>query len=179
MIGIIVGHNLTQKGAYSKTLKSYEYDFFKEVSLRVAEKCNVDVYFRNNCGSYTKEMKSVIDEVNKSNYKLILELHFNSAESTSANGVECLYYKSNAKTKLLSDKIITRHAEKFGLRVRRAVPISNSNERGGYGIVKCKHPYILVESFFGSCPDDCDKIGNAERLAELFTELVNELLTGE
>ncbi|MGL6064648.1 MAG: N-acetylmuramoyl-L-alanine amidase, partial [Fusobacteriaceae bacterium] len=134
----------------------------------------VDIYTRKYCGSYSKEMSNVLNEVHKQRYDLVLELHFNAFNDV-AEGVETLCYYKNEKTKLLSEKLIKYHYEMLNLKKRKLIEIKDMTHNGAYGIMKCKYPYILTESFFGDNRSDCLKIESAKNLAKVFIEFLKSI----
>ena len=44
-------------------------------------------------------MQEVLDVINKQNYDLVVELHFNSHTTNTAEGSTGIHYKTNSKTK--------------------------------------------------------------------------------
>ena len=99
-VALIIGHNQRSKGAYSQIVGS-EYDYWKRISekLKTEIPALVDVYERKPNKAYIPEMNKVLEELNKNSYKFCLELHFNSADNSQANGCECLVYYKNNKAK--------------------------------------------------------------------------------
>ncbi|MGL6063829.1 MAG: N-acetylmuramoyl-L-alanine amidase, partial [Fusobacteriaceae bacterium] len=75
-IALVIGHNENRKGAFSKHLNLSEYEFFSELAKEIKKEIEVDIYTRKYCGSYSKEMSNVLNEVHKQRYDLVLELHF-------------------------------------------------------------------------------------------------------
>lgn len=166
-VAIVVGHNSKGKGAYSKHLDVSEYDFFSEVASIIKKNApSVDIFKREDVGSYTKEMKKVIDEINKRGYDLVLELHYNSFNG-EASGVEMLHYHKSSKGIEYSEALIKIHELVCGLKKRRLIPVSDSSQNGSYGILNSKMPYVLTESFFGDNASDCSKV-SAKKLAIVF-----------
>ncbi len=170
-IGLVVGHNSSDKGSYSDYLSASEYDFYSAVADKVVQACKhikVEVIKREYVGSYSKEMQKVVDYINKNDFDLVLELHYN-AFNGSARGVEMLYYHKSKTGKKVADELMDLHNKMLGIPKRRTVPIESSGDRGGYGIVKSSMPYVLTESFFGDNTDDCKSV-SADKIANVFIE---------
>ncbi|MGL5962001.1 MAG: N-acetylmuramoyl-L-alanine amidase [Cetobacterium sp.] len=173
-IALVVGHNTKSKGAYSEGLKLSEYDLFKQVADKVAEHLKgVDVYTRKDTGSYSKEMSNLLTEIHKTKYDLVIELHFNAFNKV-AEGVEVLYYSKSTKGKEWAEQINKIHNSLLGIKIRGLIPISDNSKNGSYGIMKCKYPYILTESFFGDNPKDTAKV-TVESLVECFIIFLKSL----
>ncbi|MGL6024277.1 MAG: N-acetylmuramoyl-L-alanine amidase [Cetobacterium sp.] len=157
-VAIIVGHNKNSKGAFSGGLNVSEFDFFKQVSSIIKKNApSVDIYERKDVGSYSREMKEVIDEINKKGYDLALELHFNACDG-KANGVEVLHYKGSQRGIEWSNSIIKIHELVTGVKSRGLIPVADNSRNGSYGIMNSKMPYLLTESFFGDSISDTDKV---------------------
>lgn len=170
-IALVVGHNSKGKGAYSEFLKTSEFDFFNKVAQKIQHDIeNVFVYNRVDVGSYTKEMDNLITEIHKDKYDLIMELHFN-ASGGGGNGVEVLYYAKSEKSKKWASEINQIHHDILGVKIRRIVPVSDYSLHGSRGIMKCKYPYLLTESFFGDNEKDITKV-SVDSVAECFIKFL-------
>ncbi|MGL6130433.1 MAG: N-acetylmuramoyl-L-alanine amidase [Fusobacteriaceae bacterium] len=179
-VGFVIGHNSSDKGSFSKALNISEYDFFEKVANKIkscSKKHKVEVIKREFTGGYTKEMSKVVDYVNSNSFDLVFELHFNAYNGV-ARGIEMLYFHKSSKGKEISQKLMSLHNSIIGLPERRIIPISESTERGGYGIVKSKMPYVLTESFFGDNSEDCALV-SADKIADVFLEYLGETEVGE
>jgi N-acetylmuramoyl-L-alanine amidase len=153
-VALVVGHNSKSRGAFSEFLGETEFDFYKQVALEIKDKFqnSVDVIFRNYKGSYEAEMQEVIDIIGD-NYDFVVELHFNSFNGI-ASGCEVLHWHSSKSGIELAERFIKATKEIIGNNIRGRIEIKSSSDRGGYGIVKSKPPYILVEPFFGDSAID-------------------------
>lgn len=94
---------------------------------------------------------------------LSLELHFNSFERPSANGLEILVQEEDHETQIKSALLASHVAQAYDLKLRHTtgVKVIGSTERGDWNlssIEKISKHEILTEFFFGSSPDDCEKI---------------------
>ena len=200
-VALIIGHNKRSKGAYS-TIVGSEYDYWKRIADKIKSEIPefVDVYERKPNKAYILEMNEVLNELNKIDYKFCIELHFNSAENTQANGCECLVYCKNKKAKELAINFMARLQNKFGSKIRAKentlkeikvvngkelttekkettrglILIQDSKTRGGYGICKSKDTYILVEPFFGSNNDESLKFSVEKDVVDLFVNFIKE-----
>ena len=177
-VALIIGHNKRSKGAYSQIVGS-EYDYWKRIAEKIKTEIPelVDVYERKPNKFYVSEMKEVLKELNKNDYKTCLELHFNSSTNSQANGCECLVYYKNNKAKELVTNFMARLQNKFGSKIRGnhgIIEIQDSKVRGGYGICNSKDTYILVEPFFGSNPDESLKFSVEKDVVNLFINFIRE-----
>ena len=154
-VAILVGHNSSQQGAYSKDLEMTEWEYNKLVANYLKEKDSetYDVYFRQAHQSYRKQMQEVLDVINKQNYDLVVELHFNSHTTNTAEGSTGIHYKENSKTKEYLHIFQDMLKRIWGIVKRPLIPITLSDinsVNGAYGILKSKADYVLLEPFFGS-----------------------------
>ena len=150
-VALVIGHNKRSKGAYSSIVGS-EYDYWERIAEKIKTEIPlmVDVYERKPNQYYTREMFEVLEELNKNDYKFCMELHFNSAENTQANGCECLVYCKNKKAKELATTFMIRLQNKFGSKIRNnqgIIEIQDSKIRGGYGICKFSVEKDVVDLF--------------------------------
>lgn len=156
-VAVIVGHTIgADKGAYSAYLKKSEQPYNTEVAnaLKACAPNMYDVY-THKLQSYYERQKFIAGVLNKQNYDLVIELHFNAA-SPAANGTECLYYFSSTKGKKAAQTIAAGLAYTFDTTVRGdkgARALSNKDDRGYWFVYLPKAPAIIVEPFFGSNPE--------------------------
>lgn len=188
-IALIIGHNPQNKGAYSEYLKISEYDFYSKVLDVLFKKYQEafklkDEFVKNiqdkitifrvpNTG-YSKEMAEVVNTLEKNNFELAIELHFNAAAEHKQHGNTVLYWHKSIEGKKLAElfqEIMTSYTEVKKLDL---IPIISLKQNGAYGIIKSKCPYILLEPFFGDNKIDTDKI-NIEKMAEVLFLFLNEI----
>lgn len=172
-IGLVIGHNAKSKGAFSTYLNTNEFDFYSKVSELVKKQIDLEVFTREYCNSYSKEMAKVIEKINKDNFDLVIELHFNGLNGT-AQGCECLHWHSSVKGKQYSDKF-NKLMETKGIKTRRNILVKDLSINGAYGVMKSKCPYILIEPFFGDNKQDCGVIKSAENMANILVEYIKSL----
>ena len=177
-VAIVIGHNKKVKGAYSKYLKISEWDFYKDISEKIREMDtagNVDIYFRNYHGSYSQEMRELTNKLNRKDYKLIIELHFNSSSNPLAYGAEVLLFHSSKKGIKESVRFLNNLREEYENRIRGLVPVTKATQRGGMGICNTKAPYILIEPFFASNRVDAEKFEDRNKLARFIYNFLTEV----
>lgn len=174
-IALIIGHNQRSRGAYSSIVGS-EFDYWKRIAEKIQVKIPdlVDVYERKPKQYYGQEMREVLQELNKHNYKYCLELHFN-AGSEQAQGCECLVYYKNEQAQELASIFMSRLQNIFGSKIRGIIPVKTDNIRGGYGICHSKDTYILVEPFFGSNHDESLKFSIESDVVNFFVKYIQEV----
>lgn len=179
-VALIIGHNARSKGAFSMIVGS-EFIYWKNIAEKVKGEIPelVDIYERKPSTNYVIEMKEVLKELNKNDYKFCLELHFNSSLSLSAKGCECLVYHKNDKAKKLAIDLMARLQTKFKSTIRGnrgLIEVQDSNVRGGYGICNSKDTYILIEPFFGSNIDESLKFSIVKDVVSLLVEFIKDNL---
>ena len=179
-IALIIGHNARSKGAFSMIVGS-EFTYWKNIAEKIKGEIPelVDVYERKSSTNYVVEMKEVLKELNKNDYKFCLELHFNSSLSPSAKGCECLVYYKNDKAKKLAIDLMARLQSKFKSTVRGnrgLIEVQDSNTRGGYGICNSKDTYILIEPFFGSNIDEALRFSIVKDVVSLLVKFIKDNL---
>lgn len=165
-VAIVIGHTKRQKGACSPFGIPCEWDFNKKVASYLEDIADIHYYNPYTIG-YTRRVKELAKKLNKKNYKLIVELHYNAAGSSQANGTECLYYFKNRWTKELSQDFSKMFAEDFGTTIRGnngAKALVNLKDRGFAAVYYPKAPAILVEPIFGSNRSDVNKIKGREQV---------------
>lgn len=174
-IAIVVGHDSKRKGAFSPFFNLSEYDFYNKVVSFIPD---VNVYRYNpNISSYTKRKKALAREINKSNYDLVIELHFNAFRSSSANGCETLYYFKSIKGKKYAELFSNMIHSYTGIKLRNngLKPLKSRKDRGFASLVYVVAPVILIEPGFGTNKSDCDKIESPENLACIINDFINKI----
>ena len=172
-VALIIGHNKRSKGAFSMIVGD-EFGYWRNIAEKIKYEIPemIEVYEREPNQNYVREMNKVLVELNKHNYEYCLELHFNSALDSKANGCECLIYKGNKKAKELSTNFMARLQNVFNSKVRGVIEIADSKTRGGYGICNSKDTYVLLEPFFGSNVDEALKFSVIKDVVELFVNFI-------
>ena len=171
-IAFVLGHHEKSKGAYSNYFCMAEWDFYNKVIDELG--CVDTFYHDSDINRYTSRIKSTANKINKVNYDLVIELHFNSAVHTSANGCETLYYYRSIKSKeyaSLFSHIVTKETS-IKSRNGGVKALTNKNDRGFASVYYTKAPTILIEPFFGSNDDDCEKIKNPKNMARIIKKFV-------
>lgn len=158
----IIGHHEKSKGAYSDTLETSEWDFYKSMEEDLKE--IGDVFTHNSdILSYTQRCIETGKRVGD-DYDMVICLHFNSVSNEEANGVECLYYGSNKKGKYLSKLFNSNMSRDMGYKNRGIKPILRDNQRGFGELYYVKPTAILIEPFFGSNKEDCERFDKTKFL---------------
>lgn len=171
-IALIIGHHAKDGGAYSEFLQSNEFDFYS----KVAEKVNgVTVFTHNeNIGGYTSRIKDTARRVDAFGAELVIECHFNAA-TPQANGCETLYYFNSKKGREYAQQFSNIVTCWTGIKLRNGglKPLVNEKDRGFASVFYPKAPTILIEPFFGSNKEDCEKIGGVVKMACIIQEFVD------
>lgn len=182
-VAILVGHNSKQQGAFSKELNMSEWEYNKLIANYLHQKHvdMYDIYFRQPHQSYRSQMQEVLDEINKKNYDLVVELHFNSHTDDKAEGSTGLHYKANSKTKYYLHIFQDLLKRIWGVVKRPLIPIQLSDinrVNGAYGVLKSKADYVLLEPFFGSNPQEAVKFKSYLQYADTLDTSIRKFLQG-
>ena len=164
-VAAVIGHDQLDGGAYSKTLKTNEFDLF----LKFCEEYLQDILhvFTHEKGKGYGERQDLM-KVRTSEYDLVLEFHFNSFNG-EAEGVEALYYPSNENTRKISEKYCQLVHDSMGIKIRGAKP-RGSGDGAGF-LKKTRGWAIILEPFFGDNPEDCAKF-DKEKYRDVIIELI-------
>ncbi len=171
-VAIVIGHNEKSKGAYSKHFGLHEWDFYNKVN-----KClfNAQTFWHDSTISgYISRIKDTANRINKENFDLVIEMHFNSSIHNSANGCETLYYYRSKKAKEHAQRFSDLVNYKTGIKVRNGglKALTNRNDRGFASVFYTNAPTILIEPFFGNNESDCKKIESPANLANIINEFI-------
>ena len=151
-IAFIVGHTPFSKGAFSKILDSYEWDFYNLYFDRFNEMG--DVFIHDNKLGYTSRQKEMATKTR--DYDLVFELHFNASNGT-AHGCEALHYHRNETARKICFAFCEKYTELTGAKNRGTKALNDGSDRG-FGFVYYQKPTaIILEPFFGDNKEDCNK----------------------
>ena len=172
-IALVIGHTSKSKGALSSYFNLREFDFYSEVVKHLTSK--VDIYTHNaEISGYTTRIKDTSSKLNKTNYDLIISLHFNSFEP-QANGCETLYFYKSKKGKQYANLFTAFISNRTGIKSRGIKALTNKKDRGFAICYYPTAPVILIEPFFGSNTNDCKKIQSPENFASLLDSFIATL----
>ena len=166
-IAVVLGHDDEHQGAYSKTLDTWEWAFNLPVAAGVVQNLDargaVAKLFERTAGvGYSTAMKVLTDELNAWAPDLVVSLHFNSMGDTSFAGCCALHWPSSVRGNLAAAAISEAVAGAVGNRNRGAIAQADSWSGAPLYILKdTAAPAVIVESFFGSNPEDAKKGGAA------------------
>ncbi len=173
-VAIVIGHNSRSGGATSPYLEQSEYQYFKDVADIVNKfNDNIDIYSRNYHKSYLQEMKEVSDRINQKKYDYVIELHFNSAGNSSANGCEALIYHSNTKAQVIAKSLLNDFSRAYDSKIRGTgiIKVDDIRGRGAGGIFQTRDTYILFEGFFGT-NREAEKFKDKEKFAKFLVDFI-------
>lgn len=173
-VAVVIGHHERSKGAYSHHLGVSEWDFYN----MVVDCINVDVYRHNhNIKGYTLRVRDTARKLNEKDYDLIISLHFNASDNPRANGCETLYYFDSRKGRDYAKRFSDLVHNRTGIKVRNngLKALTQKRDRGFAMVYYPKAPVILIEPFFGSNSNDCEKIGGVDNMASILEEFISSL----
>jgi len=177
-IAFVLGHHSRSKGAFSSYLFANEFDFYTDVIEHLECKIGkLNIFYHNpDISGYTKRIKETASKLNKVNFDLVIELHFNAA-TPQANGCETLYYFNSKKSKNFAHIFTDTVCDITGIKSRNGgvKALVNKKDRGFASVYYPKAPTILIEPFFGTNDDDCAKIGCAENMAYIIEKFLTKI----
>lgn len=176
-IAFVVGHTEKSKGANS-CFNLKEWDFYNIMlnDLVCSANYEFDVFFHDpNIGGYTTRIKNTATRLNKNDYSLVIELHFNSYGERSANGCETLYYYKSKKGRDYAKAFSDLVNQETNIRTRNGglKALANRKDRGFASVYYPKAPTILIEPFFGSNKHDCTRIKSPANLGRIINKFIN------
>ena len=174
-IAFVIGHHKNSKGALSKHFGLREWDFYNKV---IDELGDVSVFYHDETiNGYTSRIKNTSNKINKVNFDLVIELHFNSAVHKSVNGCETLYYFRSKKGREYANKFSQVVTNETGIKSRNGglKSLTNRNDRGFASVYYTNAPTILIEPFFGSNDSDCKKIESPRNLARIINIFIDSI----
>jgi len=171
---VVVGHTKLRPGACSPYDIQCEWAFNKNIAEQLSDVADIYYYDSYNMG-YKAMVKRNAKKMNKKDYKLVVELHYNAA-SPSANGAEALYYFRNKKTKKLAKMFTEAYVSWFGGRDRGAKALVSKRDRGFWAVYYPTAPTLILEPFFGTNKADVQRFLDvgAEKYIEIIKELFNQ-----
>jgi N-acetylmuramoyl-L-alanine amidase len=172
-IAVVVGHTSLSQGASGINIPS-EFKFNSSVARYLSDIADIYNYSSYNLG-YKTMVKNNANLMNKKDYDLVIELHYNAA-TPQANGTEVFYYFSNKAGKANAEFFSKKISQVFKTKDRGAKPMIDASQRGFWALFYPKATSILVEPFFGSNSYDADKFRDQEcEYAELIRKILKEL----
>lgn len=168
-LAILVGHNLSAKGAFAgPPISRFEFDFNTDVAnIMNSESQHYNlvskVFYRPAGLAYSVEIERAYNQIRAWNPSCVLELHFNS--SPGATGTEMLYRQGFVAARELARNVQEETLTLLGLTNRGVKPLS-PGDRGYQSVASLQTvPTILTEPFFGSSSADCARMGAIGRSA--------------
>ena len=178
-ICFIVGHGKSKAGGYdsgavSKDGKFHEFKIVKEIAKYAQEYYNATYVEQADLMNYNGDLY-LADRIKKANanaYDLIMEIHLNSATSTTATGVECYYENKDNIGYKYADAICDQIAADLGVAQRPYGTDAdggdkvklNSDGDDYFGIIRQPtkvNVRLLVETVFISNTSDLAKVNTA------------------
>ena len=144
-VAIIIGHDKTSPGAFSKVLGQSEYIYNSEVAANLSGVA--DIYKRPVANGYKTQMEILAKQINQKNYDLVLELHFNSFNNI-ANGCETVGFVGNDKTKKIGESYCDVISKAYNIN-NRGHKTSPAGGRGYWFLKLMNAPALILEPFFG------------------------------
>ena len=178
-VAIVIGHTQDSPGASSPYGIPAEHTYNLLVADRLRDIADIYCYDTYAYG-YNSMVKRNADKINKKDYKLVIELHYNSSVSGDANGCEVLYYFNNVQGKKLATAASSIISKTMGISNRGIKPLSSDKERGFSAVYYPKPTTLLLEPFFGSNKEDTLAFmgdGNIIKYAKAIRDIINIAVT--
>ena len=169
-LAVIVGHNARAQGAVRADTGESEYLWnggIAQIMENMAPEYGLEVrvFRRVDVGSFSREIRTVYANSDKWGAEASMELHFNSASSSSATGTEMLT-SGTADSMRFATCVQDQVLKALNLR-DRGIHIRGGKSRGGKNLISGRAPAILVEPFFGSNPKDQETTDEAHEKVAL------------
>ncbi len=171
-IAFVIGHTKLKKGAKGVDNIPPEWDYNGSVGEHLSDIADIYYYDSYNLG-YKSMVKANADKMNKKDYDIVLELHYNYVDTPQANGSEVFYYYLNKKGKEMATRLSGMISSTFKVRDRGAKAMISSAQRGYWAVYLPKATTLLLEPFFGSNKDDVSKFKCKEKE---YSELIRKFL---
>ena len=175
-IAFVVGHHENAQGAKSEYFNQNEWAFYNEVLTELNTIIgNINVFYHNkNISGYTSRIKDTANRLNKLDFDLVIELHFNAAVP-QANGCETLYYFNSKKGREYAQLFTDIVCDCTGIKSRGVKALTNKKDRGFASVFYPKAPVILIEPFFGTNKKDCELIGSHKNMAYIVRDFLHSI----
>lgn len=193
-IALMAGHSGKDGGAVTGPKGYSEHSLALEVIPRIKELLEeaghtVAVTERSKAGGTTPLYSAVA--ANDVDADMAVELHFNSADSASANGSEVLHYGHSSRSKKIAEAMLASWCSQSGLRSRGVLPVHSDEAdarkaghagryttRGWSAFRRSDMPFFMVEPFFSSNAQETAKVLAWVKSGEYARMLSRAILAG-
>lgn len=177
-IALVVGHNSRAQGANRVDGGGSEYTWNTELAemtedILDSEGFDCRIFWRQDMGSYSKEIDHVYRRVDQWRARIVLEYHFNAA-SPEANGCEMLHAGSPEGARLalaVQEAILEDHDVQ-----NRGIKQLSKGSRGSGSVFASVAPTIITEPYFGSSHKDCAKFSNKQQKQALAKSIAKGIM---
>tara|TARA_S200002703_G_scaffold72013_1_gene62419 strand:- start:1229 stop:1936 length:708 start_codon:yes stop_codon:yes gene_type:complete len=157
-VAILVGHSRSgDNGAMTLDSSTSEWDYNSDIAKRTQKiledfPIKTSVFNKYKGNSYAQAILELSKDLNKLEYDLVIELHFNSFYNPQASGYENIYWHSSKKGKKAAEELQKSFKSFFpkSHKDRKIKAISHSSQRGGMLLKHTEAPSVICEPFFGS-----------------------------
>ena len=184
LVAVCVGHSRSGDRGAVNVEGITEWAFNQPLAKRVCELIEaaghstvlVDRYEGNGYGT---AMQWLAQHLKDLKVDVAIELHFNCADSSYANGYEFLHWFCSPKGLKLADELSHTLAKAFPNQKNRGLKQINSEDRGGLFLRKTHCPSVICEPFFGSnATENCLYFSKREELAKAYADgILNWIVT--
>lgn len=155
MIAICIGHSRPGDSGAASITATTEHAFNTDLGRRVVKLLTAldhpAVLINSYQGkSYTAAMKWLGTHLKDIKASLAIELHFNSSDNASAQGMEYLHHQSSRRGEALALSLIDHQRPRFPGAVSRGIKSIGPRGRGWGFLDLTPCPAAICEPFFGS-----------------------------
>lgn len=176
-VAIVIGHAPDRKGfAPSGFLAEFDYNSAVAMELLNLNPDMYDVYFHDSYkGGYTAMQTRTTAKINKKDYLLVIELHYNCFDG-KATGTEAWYYHTSKLGLKYATSLSKGISSRFTIKNRGGKPALKTNN-GGQFLYLTKAPAVLIEPFFADNLSDREKFKFPKVYAFHLNEEIKTLFT--
>lgn len=184
MIAICVGHSRPGDSGAASITGTTEHAFNTDLGRRVVKLLAAldhpaAVINSYQGTSYTPAMRWLGRHLKDIKASLAIELHFNSSDNSSAQGMEYLHHQSSRQGEALARSLIDHQRARFAGAVSRGLKPIGPRGRGWGFLDLTPCPAAICEPFFGSSPTEWARYSAEDakqRLAESYAAGIVQFL---
>ena len=177
-VAIIIGHAHDRRGADSVWLEP-EFDYNTDVAnyLKELAPCMYHIFFHSGYKKgYSAMIKATANRINQGDFDLVIELHYNMAASSTANGCMFLYHYNSKKGKEWAEKLSKGVSSVMDVKNLGAKPLK-STDNGYLAVTYPNPPALIAEPFFGSNKSDSQKF-DEEKEKRRYAQAIHHSIVG-
>lgn len=187
-ICITVGHSILKNGtctSASGVVNEYQYckglaPWLANVIRKEGHTVDVIICPERQFTSKNQEQAYKLPRINGKGYDLVVELHLNSSDNSSAQGVETIYHQNSSKGIAYAERIEKKISE-LDIRSRGAKKQTEFKQKSFYMLSGTDCPAVIIESFFCTNKAEVDlinKLGINAMATKIAEGILNKTIGG-